>query len=62
MIVFLTFLINACTPGNGPTAATVTDPTTPWTATATADPWLDTHPFASKHDGGWVYSAREDRL
>ena len=36
--------------------------TSPWAATATAVTWLDTHPFTSKHDGGWVYSNREDRL
>lgn len=40
----------------------LTDPSTPWTVTATAAPWLDTNPFDDKHDGGWVYSAREDRL
>ena len=42
--------------------ATATDPTTPWTATATETTWLTTNPYDDKHDGGWVYSAREDRL
>jgi hypothetical protein len=38
------------------------DPVEPWTFTATADTWLNTNPYTSKHDGGWVYSAREDVL
>jgi hypothetical protein len=42
--------------------ATAADPVAPWTATAVAAPWLDNNPVVNKHDGGWVYSAREDRL
>jgi hypothetical protein len=38
------------------------DPVKPWTKTATSVPWLTANPFASKHDGGWVYSDREERL
>lgn len=34
----------------------------PWTVTATAAPWLTSNPYGDKHDGGWVYSAREDCL
>ncbi|MEI7903746.1 MAG: hypothetical protein WCK89_26200, partial [bacterium] len=30
--------------------------------TAVEDTWLTANPFASKHDGGWVWSGREDRL
>jgi hypothetical protein len=38
------------------------DPIAPWAVTATYDSWLTTNPYAVKHDGGWDYSAREDRL
>jgi hypothetical protein len=63
MIVFFMLLISACTPGNGPSPnRSAADPTNPWTVTATADSWLTTNPYPVKHDGGWVYSAREDRL
>jgi hypothetical protein len=44
------------------TLTVLTDPVEPWTVTATADSWLTTNPYPVKHDGGWVYSAREDRL
>lgn len=39
-----------------------TDPKLPWAAAAIADAYLTTDPYPDKHDGGWVYSAREDRL
>jgi hypothetical protein len=45
-----------------PVSSNTNDATTPWLATATSDPWLTTNPYGDKHDGGWVYSAREDRL
>jgi hypothetical protein len=45
-----------------PVSSNTNDATTPWLATATPDPWLTTNPYGSKHDGGWVYSAREKRL
>jgi hypothetical protein len=38
------------------------DPSNPWAVTATSAPWLTTNPIGDKHDGGWVYSAREDRI
>lgn len=38
------------------------DPSNPWAVTATAATWLDTNPYADKHDGGWVYSEREECL
>lgn len=38
------------------------DPKTPWNETAISSAWLSANPFADKHDGGWVYSARERRL
>ncbi|MDD5761724.1 MAG: hypothetical protein PHP88_04355 [bacterium] len=65
MIVFSLLLIGGCDlhlSDDDVPAVVLTDPTTPWTATATAATWLTTNPYASKHDGGWVYSAREDRL
>ncbi|MDA8121312.1 MAG: hypothetical protein M0Z38_01950 [Deltaproteobacteria bacterium] len=64
LIVFSMLLIGGCDPFDDDDAPSValTDPTTPWTVTATSASWLDTNPFTSKHDGGWVYSAREDRL
>ncbi len=34
----------------------------PWNVTATEDTWLKDNPYNDKHDGGWVYSAREDVL
>jgi hypothetical protein len=52
--------IVAC--GNSGSSGSESDLTTPWTATATQAAWLTTNPYADKHDGGWVYSAREDRL
>lgn len=52
--------ISAC--GDDDVAPAASDPTTPWAVTATAATWLDTNPYTDKHDGGWVYSAREDRL
>jgi hypothetical protein len=42
--------------------APASDPKAPWAVTATSAPWLTTNPYQDKHDGGWVYSAREDRL
>ncbi len=38
------------------------DPRNPWNKTAVSSPWLTANPFADKHDGGWVYSDREQRL
>jgi hypothetical protein len=40
----------------------VCDPVEPWTAAATPVPWLSVNPYNVFHDGGWVYSAREDVL
>lgn len=63
MIVCSMFMLGGCDLFNGDDDTVVlTDPTTPWTRTATADNWLSTNPFNDMHDGGWVYSAREDRL
>lgn len=36
------------------------DPSNPWAVTAVEDEWLGMNPYPDKHDGGWVYSARED--
>jgi hypothetical protein len=41
---------------DGPTLADIQ------TVTAEEDAWLTANPLHSKHDGGWVWSAREDRL
>lgn len=60
LLGLLMMSISAC--GDDDAAPTASDPTTPWTVTATSAPWLTTNPIADKHDGGWVYSAREDRL
>jgi len=38
------------------------DPVAPWTTTGTVVPWLGNNPYGDMHDGGWVYSAREDVL
>jgi hypothetical protein len=56
LILFFMLFVAACTPSNG------ADPGGPWTATPTADTWLSDNPFNDFHDGGWVYSAREDVL
>ncbi|MDI6743719.1 MAG: hypothetical protein QMD11_13370 [Smithella sp.] len=48
--------------GDPPRQAAAVDPVEPWTVTATAADWLTTNPYNDKHDGGWVYSAREDVL
>ncbi|MBN2284759.1 MAG: hypothetical protein JXO48_12800 [Deltaproteobacteria bacterium] len=40
----------------------VCDPVDPWATIATADNWLTNNPYFDKHDGGWVYSPREDVL
>lgn len=60
LLGLLMMSISAC--GDDDAAPVASDPTTPWTVTATAAPWLSTNPIADKHDGGWTYSAREDRL
>jgi len=36
------------------------EPSTPWTASYSSDSWLTSSPYPDKHDGGWVYSPRED--
>lgn len=54
--------ISACGDDDNVTPAATSDPVNPWAVTATAATWLDTNPYADKHDGGWVYSAREDCL
>lgn len=61
MIVSLMLCVVACGAGNGHNRDG-DDPTEPWTVTATEASWLTTNPFDDKHDGGWVYSAREDCL
>jgi hypothetical protein len=63
VIVFSMLLVGGCDPwGDDDDTVAMSDPTTPWTATATFSAWLTSNPVADKHDGGWVYSAREDRL
>ncbi len=60
---FLMLSISACGDSNNDYPVVIRlDPVKPWTKTATSVPWLTTNPFESKHDGGWVYSAREERL
>ncbi len=59
MIAMMLLFISGCS-GDDLTPVSGNDPTTPWLVTATEDTWLTTNPFESKHDGGWVYSARED--
>jgi len=60
MVLCFGLLVGGCTE-EGP-AAGGQDPVAPWTDNAIADAWLTSTPFADKHDGGWVYSAREDRI
>lgn len=59
MIIMALLFISGCS-GDDLTPDSGKDPTTPWLVTATADTWLTTNPYGDKHDGGWVYSARED--
>lgn len=61
LVGLLLLALGGCA-SNGDRGPEAADPTAPWTEMATAVPWLNTNPYASKHDGGWVYSAREDRL
>jgi len=58
LLGLLMLSLSAC----GDNAPVNTDPANPSAVTATAATWLNTNPFTGKHDGGWVYSAREDRL
>jgi hypothetical protein len=60
MIVCSLLVIHGCGDSDG--FFVRADPRNPWTVTATEAPWLTTHPYGSKHDGGWVYSAREKVL
>ncbi len=63
LILCAMFLVGGCDLfDDDDDAVVLTDPTTPWTRTATADSWLSSNPYNDMHDGGWVYSAREDRL
>jgi len=54
--------LGACGSDDNNTVYVRLDPRTPWNETAIASAWLTANPFADKHDGGWVYSARERRL
>lgn len=62
MIVLAMLFISGCSGDEYPPHQTASDPTTPWAVTATEDTWLTTNPYDDKHDGGWVYSAKEDVL
>lgn len=60
---FMMLSISACGDSNNDYPVVIRlDPVNPWTKTAVAVPWLDTNPFGSGHDGGWVYSEREECL
>lgn len=54
--------LGACGSDDNNTVYVRLDPRTPWTKTATASAWLTANPYPDKHDGGWVYSAREKRI
>lgn len=56
IVFFLILFISACSGGNGE------PPGGPWNASKTLDTWLSDNPYDDFHDGGWVYSAREDVL
>lgn len=60
MIVLSLLVIHGCGDSDG--FFVRSDPHNPWAVTATEDVWLKTNPYESKHDGGWVYSAREKVL
>ncbi len=60
LIIASLWLLGGC--GGDDPAPGPSDPATPWTATAVSASWLDNNPFYDYHDGGWVYSAREDRI
>jgi len=54
--------LSGCGDGDNNYVYVKTDPRKPWTETAVSAPWLTDNPYADKHDGGWVYSAREKCL
>ncbi len=58
-MMVMALFISGCS-GDDLTPKKGNDPTTPWAVSATEDTWLTTNPYENKHDGGWVYSARED--
>lgn len=65
-VIFLLGLLmmsmSACGDSDNNYVYVKSDPRNPWNETAISVPWLTVNPFADKHDGGWVYSAREKVL